>query len=68
MFRKLNWLVRVGLIATLVLLTQTALAGTTIRIWSFLDPAGQSGREKVLKKLIAGFEAQNPGVKIQVEP
>jgi len=68
MFAKLKWLACVCLVAAYVLLAQSAQADTTLRIWSFLDPAGQSGREKVLKKLIEGFEAQNPGVKIRVEP
>lgn len=40
----------------------------TIRMWTFLDPSGQTGREIVLKKLIESFEAENPGVNVQVEP
>lgn len=46
-----------------------AQAATTIRMWSFLDPVkGRSSREVVLKKLVDGFEAANPEVKIVVEP
>lgn len=44
-----------------------AQAPTTIRMWSFLNPAGSAPREKALKDIIAEFEAQNPGVKVVVE-
>jgi multiple sugar transport system substrate-binding protein len=68
MIRKPHWFLHVAIIAAFALLAQTAaFADTTLRIWSFLDPAKQSGREKVLKKLIENFEAKNPGVKVQVE-
>src|SRR5689334_8643602 len=43
-------------------------AAQTIRMWTFLNPDGKSGRERVLKKLIDNFQAANPGVTIQVEP
>jgi multiple sugar transport system substrate-binding protein len=54
--------------AAVALMAQAALADTTIRMWTFLDPDKTTGREVVLKQLIEGFEAENPGVKIQVEP
>ena len=37
-------------------------------MWTFLNPEGKSGRERVLNKLIRNFESANPGVTIQVEP
>lgn len=46
----------------------TALADTTLRMWTFLDPAKQGGREQALKTIIDEFEKANPGIKIKVEP
>ena len=43
-----------------------ALSGT-VRIWTFLSLEGQSPREKVLKALVEGFRARNPGVTVVVE-
>lgn len=43
-------------------------AAETIRMWTFLDPSGKSGRAVALKQMIASFEAANPGDKVQVEP
>jgi multiple sugar transport system substrate-binding protein len=43
-------------------------AETTLRMWTFLDPAKTGGREQALKTMIDKFEQQNPGVKIKVEP
>jgi multiple sugar transport system substrate-binding protein len=40
----------------------------TIRMWTFLNPAGTSPREVALAKIIANYEAANPGVDIVVEP
>jgi len=40
----------------------------TIRMWTFLNPAGNAPREKALAEMIRQFEAANPGVKISVEP
>ncbi len=61
-----------GLMAVLVLavtmIANAAAAEKNIRVWTFLDPTKNEGREIVLRKLIAQFEAQNPGVKITVEP
>jgi multiple sugar transport system substrate-binding protein len=41
---------------------------TTIRMWTFLNPAGTAPREVALAKIIANYEAANPGTKIVVEP
>ena len=58
-----------ALLATgLIALPAGAFADTTIRMWTFLDPAGQTGRERVLNQLIEQFEDENPGVMIEVEP
>jgi len=40
----------------------------TIRMWTFLNPAGNAPREKALAQIIAAFEAANPGAKVVVEP
>lgn len=39
-----------------------------VRMWTFLDPEADNGRSKALKQIITTFEAENPGVKIVVEP
>ena len=56
-----------SVILSLALVSQ-AQAETTIRMWSFLDPAKDSPRERVLRQLISEFEQNNPDVKIEVEP
>ncbi len=40
----------------------------TIRMWTFLNPAGNAPREKALAEIIANFEKANPGAKVSVEP
>lgn len=40
----------------------------TIRMWTFLNPAGTSPREVALADIIARFERANPGIKVAVEP
>lgn len=40
----------------------------TIRMWTFLNPAGNAPRERALAEIIQRFEAANPGAKISVEP
>lgn len=42
-------------------------SSTEITMWTFLDPAGDSGREQVLGELIASYEKENPGVSVKVE-
>ena len=53
-------------VATAAMFSESA--AQTIRMWTFLDPDGTTGREVVLKQLIEEFEAQNSSVTIQVEP
>jgi len=58
----------VVILMVLTLNTDGESAGlVTVRVWSFLNPSGQTGREKALKLIITDFEAANPGIKIQVE-
>ncbi len=45
-----------------------AHAQTTITMWSFLDPAKNTPRERVLRSLIEEYEKAHPGVRIRVEP
>jgi multiple sugar transport system substrate-binding protein len=45
-----------------------AAEAQTIRMWTFLNPAGNAPREKALAEMIQKFEAANPGVKVSVEP
>ena len=41
----------------------------TVRMWTFLNPeATDNGRSVALKQMIDTYEAENPGVKIVVEP
>jgi multiple sugar transport system substrate-binding protein len=42
-------------------------APTTIKMWTFLDPAKTTGRDKALKQIIENFEKANPDIKIVVE-
>ena len=47
-------------------LARPALAqGTTIELWSFLDPAGRGVRSDEMAKLIRAFEADNAGVRVR---
>ncbi len=66
-----------GFIILLVLIASFSLfAGgssengeTRVVMWTFLDPENpSSGRNVALKQMIEEFEADNPGVKIVVEP
>ena len=58
-----------SLVAAGVQLTAAgAIADTTIRMWTFLNPEGTSPREVALKEIIGRYEAANPAVKIVVEP
>ena len=41
----------------------------TITMWTFLDPTNtENGRSVALQKMIDEFQAENPGVKVVVEP
>lgn len=55
-------------LALTVLTAAAAAAQTTVTMWSFLDPAKSSPRERALKQIIDGFEAKHPTIKIKVEP
>lgn len=40
-----------------------------VRMWTFLDPSNTgNGRSIALNQMIEGFQAENPGVKVVVEP
>lgn len=39
-----------------------------IRMWTFLNPEGTSGREVALKQILESFEKENPNIKVVVEP
>ena len=45
-----------------------AVAQTTVRMWTFLNPNGSSPREVALREIINNFEAENPDIRIVVEP
>lgn len=53
---------------SMTLATAALAQDTTIRMWTFLNPTGTAPREVALAKIIANYEAANPGVKILVEP
>ncbi|WP_108660218.1 ABC transporter substrate-binding protein [Acuticoccus kandeliae] len=53
---------------TAAFLATAAHADTTVTMWTFLDPAKTSPREVALKQMIEDFEAENPGIKVRVEP
>lgn len=61
-----------GLKAALLAFASTcfATAGNagTVTMWTFLNPANDSGREIALRNIIAEFETKNPAIKIVVEP
>lgn len=40
----------------------------TVTMWTFLDPARNTGREVALRQMIEGFERANPGIRVRVEP
>ncbi len=52
----------------LVAFTALPAEAQTLRMWTFLNPAGNAPREKALAEMIQKFESANPGVKISVEP
>jgi multiple sugar transport system substrate-binding protein len=69
---SLGRLAAIGAVATALLvpsfLASPAFAETTVRMWTFLNPAGTSPREVALADIIQRFEAANPDIKISVEP
>ncbi len=49
--------------------SSTKSGNTTIKMWTFLDPANtENGRSVALKQMIDEFEKENEGVKVVVEP
>lgn len=69
---------QLGLLRTTALAATVALAAllplepahsqeTTLTMWTFLDPAKDSPRDRALRQIIADFEAENPDIKIAVE-
>lgn len=64
--RKILW--TAGLALALSGMTAGIAQAQTLRMWTFLDPNGVEGREVVLKQLIDTFQAEHPGVTVQVEP
>lgn len=50
------------------LMMGTASQAETVRMWTFLNPEGQSPREVALAKIITDFEAANPEIDVVVEP
>lgn len=56
-----------GVVLAAMVAASPALA-ETVRMWTFLKPEGSSAREVALAEIIKGFEEQNPGVDIVVEP
>ena len=59
---------KIMIVAAVMLLAVPLLAtgGTTIELWSFLDPAGDSVRSKGVKHVIDTFEKKYPDIKIKV--
>lgn len=55
-------------IVSMTLATAALAQDTTVRMWTFLNPTGTAPREVALAKIIASYEAANPGTKILVEP
>ena len=66
--RVLICFVLIGLIMMAVPSLAFGQGATTIRMWTFLNPAGSSGREVALRQIIENFEAENLGIKVVVEP
>lgn len=56
-----------GAVAATAGLTPSFAQDTTVRMWTFLNPAGKSPREVALARIIDNYQKANPGVKIVVE-
>ena len=61
-------LLSLALVLMVTVIGSSAIAETKITMWTFLDPTKTSGREVTLKSVIDSFEAENPDVKVVVEP
>lgn len=71
MLNKKRILVSLVLVGLMVMAVSSLAWGqeiTTIRMWTFLNPSGSSGREVALRQIIDSFEEENPGIKVVVEP
>ncbi|MBX3532595.1 MAG: sugar ABC transporter substrate-binding protein [Rhizobiaceae bacterium] len=66
--RSLLSMALAGAVAGLAGLPQAHAQDTTVRMWTFLNPAGQSPRDLALAQIIANYEQANPGTKVVVEP
>ncbi|PJI40319.1 MAG: hypothetical protein CTR53_11705 [Ferrovibrio sp.] len=49
------------------LLAPMAALAQTVTMWTFLNPANETPRDRALKQIIDKFEAANPSIKIKVE-
>ena len=62
---------KTAVITTIVLIgaivASMAFASQTVRMWTFLNPSGNSPRDQALAQIIQGFEQQNPDIKVVVE-
>ncbi len=65
--RMLKSLLLAGFAATTLFGLAVEASAQTVRMWTFLNPAGNAPREKALATMIERFETANPGVKIAVE-
>lgn len=61
-------LLALALVLMVTVIGSSAIAETKITMWTFLDPTKTSGREVTLKSIIDSFEAENPDIKVVVEP
>lgn len=57
-----------GVLVASLLASTSALAQTTVTMWTFLDINAEGGRNVALKQIIADFEEANPSIRINVEP
>lgn len=74
--KKKPWAFVVALVALVSLLAAGCAGGSsgsggsggpvTLKYWDFLDPSQDNPRAKALKENIAGFEAANPDIKIEL--
>lgn len=62
MRRILQKLLIAGLL--MLVLPGVSLAESTLEFWSFIDPAGDSARSKMVAEVIRTFEVKNPDVKV----
>ncbi|SCZ01364.1 ABC transporter substrate-binding protein [Microvirga guangxiensis] len=53
---------------SVTLLSPAVVMADTVRMWTFLNPAGTSPREVALAQIIKDFESANPDIDIVVEP